>query len=139
MASRLASRYPSSSRTSTTAASRSSPPHRAIAAIAEGRPSGEGRPFLCRRWCLQEAPERFAAGTRVVVGFEHFQLVPLDEVLPGEEDGRDLLLLDQAAQALGMDVQGSRRFYQVQVVVKRRVRHRVPSLRHVWTTANTRE
>ena len=41
---------------------------------------------------LEQAAQGFAARPRVVVGFEHLELIALDQVLAGEYDGSDLTI-----------------------------------------------
>src|SRR5215213_1876404 len=85
--------------------------------ISGGPPSGGG----CL--ALEQPADRLAAGTRVVVRLEHLELVTLDEVLAGEEDGRHATLLDQAAQALRVDSEFAGGFDEVKVVLEWGVRH----------------
>src|SRR5690606_33890453 len=56
-------------------------------------------------------------------GLEDVQLVALDQVLPGEQRRGDTSLLDQAAQALGMNPQFPGCLDQVEVIIKGGVWH----------------
>jgi hypothetical protein len=67
---------------------------------------------------LEQATDGLAAGAWVVVGLELVQSIPLDEVLAGEEDGGNLLLLDETAKALGMDTEDPGCLDQVKVVLE---------------------
>jgi hypothetical protein len=67
---------------------------------------------------LEQATDGLAAGARVVVGLELVQGVSINEILAGEEDGGNLLLLDEAAKALGMDAEDPGGLDQVKVVLE---------------------
>src|SRR3990172_281218 len=80
--------------------------------------AGNCRPSDCPPVRLEQAPDGLAAGARVVVALEHLEFVALDEVFTGEEGGRDLLLLNEAPQALGVDCEFPGCFNKVEVVVE---------------------
>jgi hypothetical protein len=67
---------------------------------------------------LEQATDGLAAGSGVVVGLELVQGIPVDEILAGEKDGGNLLLLDEAAKALGMDAEDPGGLDQVKVVLE---------------------
>src|SRR3990172_6456287 len=75
---------------------------------------------------LQEPPNRLATGPGIVVGLEHLQLVPFDQILSCEEHRRHLPLLDQPSQALGVNAQDTRSFHQVEVVIEGTDGHTLP-------------
>src|SRR5688500_14523492 len=89
---------------------------------------------------LQEATKGLAAGTRVVVGLEHLELVALDQVLAVEDYGRHLLLLDQPSQALGMYAEDPSSLDEVHVVIEGIADHRDRARTSVTrNSAKTRE
>jgi hypothetical protein len=68
---------------------------------------------------LEQASDGLPARAWIVVRLEHLELVSLDEILASEQNGRDLFLLDKASQALRMDFELPRGFYEVKIVVER--------------------
>jgi len=78
---------------------------------------------------LQQASYRLAPGPRVVVALEHLELVALDEVFPGEENGRDLLLLYKAAEGLRVNAKQAGGLDEVKIVLERTGDHLAAILR----------
>ena len=89
----------------------------------EEPPEGAARCVVANSGGLEEAADWLPAGAGVVVGLEHLELVALDEVFAGEEDGRDAALLDEAAEALGVDAEFAGCLDEVEVVLKGGVGH----------------
>jgi hypothetical protein len=54
---------------------------------------------------LEKTADWLTSRSRVVIGLEHFELVPLDQVLAGKEHGRNATLFDQSPEALRMDAE----------------------------------
>lgn len=55
---------------------------------------GTSTKCVARERRLEQAANRLSPGTRIVIALEHFEFVPLDEVLSGEQRRRDFFLLD---------------------------------------------
>ena len=68
---------------------------------------------------LEEPTNWLPTRAPVVVGLKHFELISLDEILAAEQDCRDLLLFNQAAQTLGVYAEYAGGLDKVQVVFER--------------------